>query len=97
MRHVKIVVPYLPIPIFGHKGFVGWAAAIALGPIVIVRRKFAGDRCLMAHELTHVRQWWREPLTMPFKYLYYWLRYGYFENPYEVEAFAVERRCRRGG
>ncbi len=33
------------------------AAAITLGRLVIVRRRAAGDKRLMRHELVHVRQW----------------------------------------
>ena len=33
------------------------AAAITLGPLVSVRRRFAGDERLLRHELVHVRQW----------------------------------------
>jgi hypothetical protein len=35
------------------------AAAITLGRVVSVRRRFAGDERLLAHELVHVRQWRR--------------------------------------
>lgn len=33
------------------------AAAITVGPLVSVRRRSAGDRVLLRHELAHVRQW----------------------------------------
>ncbi len=33
------------------------AAAWTLGSLVIVRRRHAGRRLLMAHEVEHVRQW----------------------------------------
>lgn len=33
------------------------AAAITIGRVVSIRRRFAGDELLMRHELVHVRQW----------------------------------------
>jgi hypothetical protein len=33
------------------------AAAITLGPLIIVRRRAADDAELLAHERVHVRQW----------------------------------------
>lgn len=35
------------------------AAAITLGRLVSVRRRFAGDARLLRHELVHVQQWRR--------------------------------------
>jgi hypothetical protein len=33
------------------------SAAITIGRVVSVRKRFAGDELLLAHELVHVRQW----------------------------------------
>lgn len=33
------------------------AAAITLGPVIAVRRRFLDDERLLRHELVHVRQW----------------------------------------
>jgi hypothetical protein len=33
------------------------SAAITIGPVVSVRRRFAGDPRLLRHEQEHVRQW----------------------------------------
>ncbi len=45
---------------------------------------------LIVHELVHVRQWNDDPL-FPLKYCGQWLRHGYRQNPYEVEAYARQR------
>ena len=35
------------------------AAAITLGPLIVVRRRSAGNERLLRHELVHVEQWRR--------------------------------------
>lgn len=78
------------------------AAAITLGRVVSVRRRFAGDERLLRHELVHVRQW-RELGTVRFltRYLGAYVRwrlrgYGhwaaYRRIPLEVEADWESRR-----
>src|SRR5262249_15144378 len=41
---------------------------------------------LVFHELAHVLQFRRHPFLFPFRYLLQHLRYGYTNNPAEVEA-----------
>ena len=41
---------------------------------------------LVFHELAHVLQFRKNPLLFPFQYLLHHLRYGYANNPAEVEA-----------
>lgn len=57
------------------------------------------DRLTRIHELVHLRQIKREG-SVPFtcRYLWWLVRYGYWANPYEVEAYRVEAaaRARRG-
>lgn len=49
-----------------------------------------GNKPLIAHEKIHVEQMRREGwLKYRIKYTYYTLRYGYWNNPYEVEAYKV--------
>lgn len=78
------------------------AAAITLGPLVSVRRRFAADDRLLRHELVHVRQW-RQLGVIGFlvryvgAYLGWRLRgYGhwaaYRRIPLEVEADWESRR-----
>lgn len=45
------------------------------------------DKKLLAHELVHVMQVQRDGwLHFYLKYLYYHAKYGYKNNPYEIEA-----------
>lgn len=79
------------------------AAAITIGPVVSVRRRFAGDERLLRHELAHVRQWRR--LGVPaflVRYVGAYLRwrlrgYGhwaaYRRIPLEIEAEWEARRA----
>jgi hypothetical protein len=51
-------------------------------------REFFADPSLMLHEYCHViRQWQTGRLTV-LRYLRSWLRHGYRNNPFEVEARA---------
>lgn len=57
------------------------------------------DRLTRLHELVHLRQIQRDgmvPFTL--RYLWWLVRYGYWRNPYEIEAYAIEAeaRARRG-
>ncbi len=79
------------------------AAAITLGPLVIVRRRAADDPHLLRHELVHVEQWRRlGVLRFLVRYLGSYLRWrlrahdhhsAYLRIPLEVEA---EWQARRG-
>jgi hypothetical protein len=69
----------------------GAAAAVTLGRTIVVHPDAALDPRLLRHELEHVRQWRRYPLTFPLRYVLCHLRYGYHDNPYEREARAAEQ------
>lgn len=66
-----------------------WATAITLGHTVLFKypeEHYVG-RNTIAHELVHVAQIEREGLLKFYaKYLWYNIRYGYKDNPYEIEA-----------
>ncbi|HEX6306722.1 MAG TPA: DUF4157 domain-containing protein [Longimicrobiales bacterium] len=81
------------IPAIGGRlsGHARHAAAVTLGRTIIVHPDVRLSERLLRHELEHVRQWRRAPLTFPLRYLWQHLRYGYRDNPYEVEARAAER------
>jgi hypothetical protein len=66
------------------------AGAVTLGRTILfdADRPIAPD--LIVHELVHVRQWNDDPL-FPLKYCGQWLRHGYRQNPYEVEAYARQK------
>ena len=66
------------------------AAAVTLGRTIVVHPAVRLDGRLLRHELAHVRQWTRNPLTFPVRYVLGHLRYGYRDNPYEVEARRAE-------
>jgi len=50
--------------------------------ILLRSRELADDERLICHELCHVWQMQHHPLRMPLSYL----RFGYANNPYEVQA-----------
>lgn len=64
------------------------AAAVTLGRTVVVYPGARLTRALLAHELTHVRQW-QADRWFPLRYTLATLRHGYHDNPYEVEARQV--------
>jgi len=49
---------------------------------------------LLFHELVHVRQFQRNPITFPLKYLLYLRVKGYRDHPAEIEARAVAAQLR---
>lgn len=65
-------------------GFLGWTSfwnTIYLAP------GHELDPKLLKHELTHLAQIRQDgKLKFAAKYLYWLCRYGYWNNPYEVEA-----------
>lgn len=63
----------------------GSAAAVTLGRTIVINRGVQLTASLLTHELVHVRQWQRDPL-FPLRYSLATLRFGYHDNPYEVEA-----------
>lgn len=70
------------------KGFCG----LTLGPLVLVRSE--RDVGLVCHELQHVAQFYRRPLSFYPRYLYGLWRHGYRAHPFEREAAAVGRAAR---
>lgn len=63
----------------------GSAAAVTLHRTIVVSPDAPLTPSLLAHELTHVRQWKQDPF-FPVRYTVATLRHGYRNNPYEVEA-----------
>jgi hypothetical protein len=80
-------VPLLGGWLSGHRRA---AAAVTIGRTIIVHPGVPLSRRLIRHEMAHVRQWQRRPLTFPLHYTWLHLRHGYRDNPYEVEARAAE-------
>jgi len=71
--------------LFGFKGLtMPWA--IYLHPTRL------NDTALIRHEMKHVEQMKRDGVaTFMIKYVWWSVRYGYFNNPYEIEAREAER------
>lgn len=80
------------IPALGGRlsGMRGRAAAVTLGRTIVVHPDTQLTERLIRHELAHVRQWRSRPFAFPVLYLWKHLRYGYHDNPYEVEAREAE-------
>ncbi len=53
----------------------------------ITKKQILHDKKLLNHELTHILQWRNHGvIKFVFLYLYYSLKYGYQQNPFEIEA-----------
>jgi len=58
---------------------------------IYIRKEYINDGNLIRHELTHIKQIEKDGrFWQPIKYMYYLVRYGYKNNPYEIEARANE-------
>jgi hypothetical protein len=71
-------------------GMRGRAAAVTIGSTIVVDRAARLDERLLQHELEHVRQWREHPVSFPLRYISNHFRYGYRNNPYEVDARRAE-------
>jgi len=71
------------------------AAAVTLGSTIIVHPRVQLSPRLLRHELAHVAQWQQQPFSFPLRYLLNHLRYGYTNNPFEVEARSAEHDVQR--
>lgn len=53
----------------------------------ISKEEIEKNKALLNHELTHILQWRKHGILLfPLLYLYYSLKYGYNQNPFEIEA-----------
>lgn len=66
------------------------AVAVTLERTIVFHPSAEINVRIMRHELAHVRQWEQHPFTFFLRYALQNLRYGYDNNPYEVEARAAE-------
>ena len=78
-------------------GMKGPAAAVTLGRTILVHPSARLTERLTRHELAHVHQWERHPVTFPFRYIGAHIRHGYQNNPYEREARTAEGGAARTG
>ena len=70
-----------------------WVDGIAIFPFIFIKedpnRTAERERTLIEHEKIHIRQQLRGLLIgFYIKYFYYNWKYGYKNNPYELEAYA---------
>lgn len=69
----------------------GFAAITMPWRKIYVLREHRFNKSLLRHELVHIEQIKRDgPVWFSIKYLWWTLRYGYFKNPYEIQAYAKE-------
>lgn len=70
-------------------GFKGWTSF--WGTIYVVKG-YEFNQALLNHEFKHIEQIRREgKLKFFFKYTWYLIKYGYKDNPYEIEAREAEK------
>ena len=64
--------------------------AITFGRHVFVSSRGYDDQKLLAHEQVHINQYAKEGfIWFILKYIWFSVRYGYYNNPFEVEARKV--------
>lgn len=71
-------------------GFRGW---ISFWRVIYVLPGSENDERLLRHERCHLEQIERDGrILFSIKYLWWLCRYGYYMNPYEIEARAAESK-----
>ncbi|MBP6623663.1 MAG: DUF4157 domain-containing protein [Chitinophagaceae bacterium] len=57
----------------------------------IPKSEFIQNLSLFRHEIEHIKQWKRIGFMLfPIQYVWYSFKYGYYNNPFEVEARLAE-------
>ena len=56
----------------------------AIGNVVLLSTKYSDN--IYRHELVHINQFQKYPLIFPFLYCIEFLKKGYYNNKYEIEA-----------
>ena len=70
--------------------FDGWAS---FWNAIYVMPGYGSDERLLRHERKHLKQIERDGrILFSVKYLWWLCRYGYYMNPYEIEARAAESK-----
>jgi hypothetical protein len=91
IRHITIKIA---------TGFMAWVlrrcrfrAWASNWNVIYVQKQWFNDSKVLNHELCHAEQIRQDGLFwMPIKYLWYWIRYGQKNNPYELQAKKAEQR-----
>jgi hypothetical protein len=69
-------------------GFHGWTS---LWGVIYMAPGYEEHAALLRHERKHLEQMQRDgKLMYMIKYSYWMVRYGYLDNPYEIEARQAE-------
>lgn len=80
---IRIAPPWLAW-LMRRFGFDGWTS---LWNVAYIVPEYITDHGLRRHELKHLEQMQRDgKLVYMLKYTWWLIRYGYLQNPYEVEA-----------
>jgi hypothetical protein len=73
---------------------VGWKGWTSIWHTIYIHPDYLNNIELIRHEQVHAKQIQRDGyLWQPIKYTYYLIRYGYNNNPYEIEARKAEVHC----
>lgn len=80
------------------RGFILWILNVlsmfgwtSIWGKIYIHPNCVGNERLLRHEQCHAMQIQRDGrFVQPLKYLYYTIKFGYRENPYEVEAREAE-------
>jgi len=65
-------------------GFKGWTS---FWDTIYLYPGYENNQCIIRHEQEHLRQIKEEgKLKFSVKYLWFLAKYGYYDNPYEVQA-----------
>ncbi len=59
----------------------------------VIFSKKPDDIAHLCHELVHVNQFYQQPCSFWFKYISERRREGYWNNPYEKAAYAVQHKA----
>jgi hypothetical protein len=72
---------------------LGAAAVTMPNKRIYVLEQYADDSRLIYHETVHIKQMERDGVArFCVQYLWWLVRYGYWRNPYEIEAFHRDGR-----
>lgn len=78
-------------PVYWLMNRIGLAAITMPWHRIYVLDAYQSRQDLLRHELVHIEQIERDgPVIFSIWYLWWLFRYGYFDNPYEVEAYSLE-------
>jgi len=70
-------------------GFQGWTS---FWDVIYLDPAHLNDESLIRHEMAHIDQIQRDgKIVFALKYMFWTMKYGYWNNPYEIEAREKEK------